>query len=163
MSERRIPGSARVTRRAVAEIVRAAVLESYGVTGLADADLASRVRRWLGMGSSGVRVDLRDGISVELFVTVAYGVPVAEVVRQVESAVRYALRRALGRELDALVVHVGGLDYRQAVAPTPPPPPGPRADAGPLLDARIEEEQEGAPASAPPEDPERADARGGAA
>lgn len=160
MSDRRIPGSARVTRRAVAEIVRAAVLESYGVTGLADADLASRVGRWLGMGSSGVRVDLRDGISVELFVTVAYGVPVAEVVRQVESAVRYALRRALGRELDALVFHVGGLDYRQAVPPTPPPS-GPRVDAGPLLDTRIDEEE--APASAPPEDGDRAGAREGAA
>jgi uncharacterized alkaline shock family protein YloU len=162
MSERRIPGSARVTRRAVAEIVRAAVLESYGVTGLADADLASRVRRWLGMGSSGVRVDLRDGISVELFVTVAYGVPVAEVVRQVESAVRYALRRALGRELDALVVHVGGLDYRPAAPPAPAPPAStPRADAGPLLDARLAGEE--TPASAAPEDGGQADAREGAA
>jgi uncharacterized alkaline shock family protein YloU len=162
MSERRIPGSARVTRRAVAEIVRAAVLESYGVTGLADADLASRVRRWLGMGSSGVRVDLRDGISVELFLTVAYGVPVAEVVRQVESAVRYALRRALGRELDALVFHVGGLDYRPAVLPAPAQPaPTPRADAGPLLDARLAEEEP--PASATLEDGDRADTREGAA
>jgi uncharacterized alkaline shock family protein YloU len=138
MSERRIPGSARVTRRAVAEVVRAAVLESYGVTGLSDADLASRIRRWLGLGSSGVRVGLRGGISVELFLTVAYGVPVAEVVRQVESAVRYALRRALGRELDSLVVHVGGLDYRPAAPSAPPSPaPGPRADAGPLLDATV--------------------------
>jgi hypothetical protein len=94
MSERRIPGSARVTRRAVAEIVRAAVLESYGVTGLSDADLMSRIRRWLG------------------------------------------LRRALGRELDSLLVHVGGLDYRPAAPSAPPAPtPGPRADAGPLLDA----------------------------
>jgi uncharacterized alkaline shock family protein YloU len=161
MSERRIPGSARVTRRAVAEIVRAAVLESYGVTGLADADLASRVRRWLGMGSSGVRVDLRDGISVELFLTVAYGVPVAEVVRQVESAVRYALRRALGRELDALVFHVGGLDYRPAIPPAPAPPaPTPRADAGPLLAARLAEEE---PVSATLEDGDHVDAREGAA
>jgi uncharacterized alkaline shock family protein YloU len=110
------------------------VLESYGVTALADADLGGRLRRWLGLGSSGVRVDLRDGIAVELFLTVAYGVPVAEVVRQVESAVRYALRRALGRELDALVVHVGGLDYRRSAPPAPPPPsPVQRADAGPLL------------------------------
>ena len=162
MSERRIPGSARVTRRAVAEIVRAAVLESYGVTGLADADLASRVRRWLGLGSSGVRVDLRDGISVELFLTVAYGVPVAEVVRQVESAVRYALRRGLGRELDALVVHVGGLDYRPAVAPSPaPPPPTVRADAGPLLDTRPAGEEASSPAA--PEEGEEARAPEGAA
>lgn len=154
MSERRIPGSARVTRRAVAEIVRAAVLESYGVTGLSDADLVSRIRRWLGLGSSGVRVGLRDGISVELFLTVAYGVPVAEVVRQVESAVRYALRRALGRELDSLVVHVGGLDYRPASPPAPPSPAaGPRADAGPLLDATVAGVDAGAAAPPGPEAP----------
>jgi uncharacterized alkaline shock family protein YloU len=133
MSERPIPGSARVTRRAVAEIVRAAVLDSYGVTGVSDADLASRFRRWFGL-DSGVHVDLRDGIRVELFITVAYGVPVAEVVRQLESAVRYALRRALGRELDALVVHVGGLTYGRSVAPPPAPmASAPRAAAGPLL------------------------------
>lgn len=145
MSERPIPGRARVSRRAVAEVVRAAVLESYGVTGLADADLASRVRRWLRLGASGVRVDLRDGIGVELFLTVAYGVPVAEVVRQVESAVRYALRRALGRELDALVVHVGGLSYRRSTAPAlAAPRPATRADAGPLLE-RPGEEASGAP------------------
>jgi uncharacterized alkaline shock family protein YloU len=126
----------------VAEIVRAAVVESYGVTGLADADLASRMRRWLGLGSSGVRVDLRDGIGVELFLTVAYGVPVAEVVRQVESAVRYALRRALARELDALVVHVGGLDYRRSVPPAPAAgQPVSRADAGPLLASRESAEE----------------------
>ena len=135
MSERPIPGSARVTRRAVAEIVRAAVLDSYGVTGVSDADLASRVRRWFGL-DSGVHVDLRDGIRVELFVTVAYGVPVAEVVRQVESAVRYALRRALGLELASLVVHVGGLTYGRSVASTTAATgPASRAAAGPLLAA----------------------------
>ncbi len=140
MSDHPIPGRARVSRRAVAEVVRSAVLESYGVTGLADADLASRVRRWVGLGASGVRVDLRDGIGVELFLTVAYGVPVAEVVRQVESAVRYALRRALGRELDTLVVHVGGLSYRRAVAPPAAPPRATaRADAGPLLERLVQE------------------------
>jgi len=118
MPDRPVPGRALVTRRAVEEIVRAAALESYGVTSLADPDLRSRVGRWLHVRSSGVRVDLHDGIRAELFLTVAYGVPVAEVARQVESAVRYALRRSLGVELDRLVVHIGGLRYQPARPPT---------------------------------------------
>ena len=136
MPERPIPGRALVTRRAVEEIVRAAALESYGVTSLADPDLGSRVLRWLRVRASGVRVDLRDGIRAELFLTVAYGVPVAEVGRQVESAVRYALRRALGVELDRLVVHVGGLRYQPARPPMGLVAHGtPLAAAGALLDA----------------------------
>ena len=35
--------------------------------------------------------------------------PVAEVARQVDSAVRYAVRRALDREVDRLVIHIDGL------------------------------------------------------
>lgn len=145
MPDRSVPGRALVTRRAVEEIVRAAALESYGVTSLADPDLRSRIGRWLRVRSSGVRVDLHDGIRAELFLTVAYGVPVAEVARQVESAVRYGLRRALGVELDRLVVHIGGLRYQ----PARPPATGatPSFDtAGPVLD---EEEVPAAVAVAP--------------
>jgi len=134
MPDRPVPGRALVTRRAVEEIVRAAALESYGVTSLADPDLRSRLARWLHLRSSGVRVDLRDGIRAELFLTVAYGVPVAEVARQVESAVRYALRRSLGVELDRLVVHIGGLRYQPARPPVTPAV-APLDAAGPLLDA----------------------------
>ena len=132
MPDRPVPGRALVTRRAVEEIVRAAALESYGVTSLADPDLPSRVRRWLRLGPSGVRLDLDDGIHAELFLTVAYGVPVAEVARQVESAVRYALRRSLGVELDGLVIHIGGLRYQPARPPTAGAP-APLDGAGPVL------------------------------
>ena len=63
--------------------------------------------------------------------------PVAEVARQVDSAVRYALRRALGREVDRLTIHVDGLRSarRRAagrVHAEPPTAIGPRdlADSG---------------------------------
>ena len=47
---------------------------------------------------------------MDVRVTIAYGLPVAEVARQVDSAVRYALRRALGREVGAVTIHVEGLE-----------------------------------------------------
>jgi len=52
----------------------------------------------------------------------------------VESAVRYALRRSLGVELDRLVVHIGGLRYQPARPPVTPAV-APLDAAGPLLDA----------------------------
>ena len=52
-----------------------------------------------GSAQPGLAIRLDDGIEIDLDLTVAFGVPVAEVARQVDSAVRYALRRALGREV----------------------------------------------------------------
>jgi uncharacterized alkaline shock family protein YloU len=106
--ERPAPGRAVVTRRAVTDIVRTAVLGCYGVAGFATPNPWDRIVRRLGLGEPGIRVDLVD-LGVELRLRVAYGLPIAEVARQVDSAVRYAVRRALGREIDRLAIHVDGL------------------------------------------------------
>ncbi len=104
-SPRPVPGRAVVSRRAVVEIVRAAVLGSYGVTGLAEP-----ARRRLGLGRPAIRAKLRPEVSVDVRLMIAHGLPVAEVARQVDSAIRYALRRALGCEVGAVTLHVEGLD-----------------------------------------------------
>jgi uncharacterized alkaline shock family protein YloU len=106
-----------VTRRAIADVVRAAALGSYGVTGFAS-NPVTRLAARLGLGQPGLRVAIADGLAVDLRVNVAYGVPVAEVARQVDSAVRYAVRRTVGREIERLRIHVGGLEYQ----PGGPPP-----------------------------------------
>jgi len=59
----------------------------------------------------------RSALTVELDLTVAYGVPVAEVARQVDSAVRYAVRRALEIEVDRLTIRVDGLRIRTGDLP----------------------------------------------
>ena len=140
MTEHRVPGRSVVTRRAIVDIVRPAVSGSYGVLGFAEPSLGKRILRRLGLVEPGIRVSLRDGIAIDLYLSVAYGLPVAEVARQADSAVRYALRRALGREIGRLTVHVGGLRFQPAgppegpgtksaapgpdVASNPPTPPG---------------------------------------
>jgi uncharacterized alkaline shock family protein YloU len=98
-----------VTRRAIADVVRAAALGSYGVPGLQGGP-ARRLLGAIGLPGPGIRVDVRHGVDVDLRLTVSYGLPVAEVARQVESAVRYAVRRALGQEIRQLRIHVGGLE-----------------------------------------------------
>ncbi len=122
-----VPGRALVTRRALVEIVRVAVLGSYGVTGLAE----SLLRR-AGLRRAPIRVSLAPQVAVDVRLTIAYGLPVAEVARQVDSAIRYALRRALGREIGAVTIHVEGLaagPFRSAGTGPTAVQPGPGAAA----------------------------------
>jgi uncharacterized alkaline shock family protein YloU len=109
-------GRSLVTRQAVLDLIRTATLTSYGVTGFAASPLERLMGR-LGFGQPGIALRLDAGLEIELDLTVAHGVPVAEVARQVDSAVRYALRRGLAREVGRLTIHVDGL----RVAPGAPP------------------------------------------
>jgi uncharacterized alkaline shock family protein YloU len=109
-------GRSLATRQAVLDLVRTATLGSYGVTGFA-AGPVDRLLGVAGLRQPGIRVRLDAGLEIELDLTIAYGVPVAEVARQVDSAVRYAIRRGLAREVARLTIHVDGL----RVAPGAPP------------------------------------------
>jgi len=127
-----VPGRSLVTQRALVEIVRTAVLGSYGVTGLAEPFL-----RHLGLGQRAIRVSIEPDVTVDVRLTIAYGLPVAEVARQVDSAIRYALRRALDRDIGAVRIHVAGLVTGPFSTPGPGAPGGADADAGgPSEDAR---------------------------
>jgi uncharacterized alkaline shock family protein YloU len=105
-----------VTRQAVVDLVRAATVGSYGVTGFAGRRL-ERLAGRLGLAHPGIAVHLGDVIDIDLELTVAYGVPVAEVARQVDSAVRYAVRHAVDRDVRRLTIHIDGLQFGPGGAP----------------------------------------------
>jgi uncharacterized alkaline shock family protein YloU len=117
-----------VTRRAVVDVVRVATLGSYGVTGFAGGWLGT-IQEKLGLGQPGIEVTFgpepadpltRPDLTIDLDLTVAYGLPIAEVARQVDSAVRYSLRNALGRDVTRLTIHVDGLRYQPGDLPAAP-------------------------------------------
>ena len=116
MPNRASPGRSLVTRQAVIDLVRTATVGSYGVTGFA-ARPHERLLERLGLAHPGITVHLGARIDVELDLTVAFGVPVAEVARQVDSAVRYSIRRALGREVGRVTIHIDGLRVGPGGAP----------------------------------------------
>ncbi len=121
------PGRSLVSRRAVVDVVRSATIGSYGVIGFAGGGPIGRLAERLGLAPRGIRVHVGAELAIELDLLVAHGLPIAEVARQVDSAVRYAIRRALGREVDRLTIHVGGLrvapfDLRLAGAGRPRDP-----------------------------------------
>ena len=116
-----IPGRSLVTRRALVDLVRTATLGSYGVTGFAGGGPVGRLLERLGAAPRGLKLSLGGELQVELDLTVAYGLPIAEVARQVDSAVRYTIRRALDREVDRVTIHVDGLRYQPGGPPPAPP------------------------------------------
>ena len=115
------PGRGLATRRAVGDVVRRAALASYGVVSVSGPRPWHTALAWVGRATPGVRVRLGPPLAVDLYLSVARGMPVAEVARNVDSAVRYGVQRALGRRIDELAIHIDRLRT---------PVPGRRADRG---------------------------------
>jgi uncharacterized alkaline shock family protein YloU len=123
-----MPGRSLVTKRAIRDLVRSAVLSAYGVTGFAGGGPVGRLLERVGLAHPGLHVEVDDELTVDLRLTVAYGLPIAEVARQVESSVRYTLRHALGREPDRVSIRIGRLVHQHGIPPAAEPAsaePGP--------------------------------------
>ena len=116
-----IPGRSLVTKRAIREIVRTAVLSVYGVSGFAGGGAVGRLLERVGLAHPGLHLEIDRELVVDLRLAVAYGLPVAEVARQVESSVRYALHNALNREPDRVSIRIGRLRHEHGIAPTHEP------------------------------------------
>jgi uncharacterized alkaline shock family protein YloU len=116
-------GHSLVTRRAIRDLVRGAVLSVYGVSGFGGGGPVKRVLGRIGLAHPGLRIRLEPELVVDLRLTVAYGLPIAEVARQVESSVRYTLRHGIGREPDRVTIRIGRLVRDQGIAPAEPPAP----------------------------------------
>ena len=121
MPDQAIGGRALVTRRAVIDIVRGVTLGSYGVAGFAG-NWADRFLGLIERRPGGLRVSVAGGsLAIQLHLRVAHGLPVAEVARQVDHAVRHAIRVALGREVDRLTIRVAHLQIHPGGEPPRPP------------------------------------------
>ena len=112
MVHRPANGRSVATRRAIEEIVATAARASYGIAGFAGRGFRAGLRRSVTGREPAVVVLAMAPLSIAVHVQVAFGLPVAEVARQLDSAIRHALRRILGREVAELTVDVAGLEYR---------------------------------------------------
>jgi len=129
MPEPTVAGRSIVTRRAIVDIIRIAVQGSYGVMGFSDPSLGRRMLRLARLDRPGVRLTTEGGLNVDVYIDVASGVPIAEVARQVDSAVRYSIHQHLGVDLASLAIHVDGLRYQPTAVP-PAEAAGVEASAG---------------------------------
>ena len=105
-------GRIEVSPTAIASLASQAVLECYGVVGMAAKDLASDIVQVLAPASHRRGVDVHigdDQIVVDLYVVVEYGTRVKTVAQNIQSGVKYALERSLGVPVAGVNVHVQDL------------------------------------------------------
>jgi uncharacterized alkaline shock family protein YloU len=105
-------GRIEVSPAAIASLASQAVLDSYGVVGMATKDLARGIVEILQPSSHRRGVDVRihdDRILIDLYVVIEYGTPIAVVARNIQSVVKYTVERALGVPVVAVNVHVQDL------------------------------------------------------
>jgi uncharacterized alkaline shock family protein YloU len=106
-------GKVEVSPTAIASLASQTVLECYGVVGMATKDLASGIVEILQPASHrrGVQVQVADNrIIVDLYVVMEYGIRITTVAKNIQSAVKYTLGKALG--IPAVVVNVHVQDLR---------------------------------------------------
>ncbi len=104
-------GSIHIAPNAVASIAYRAVLETYGVVGLAPRNLAEGLARTIThepVRGLAVRFD-GDLIDIDVHVVIEYGTRVLSVANSVANSVRFHVEKALGLKINAVNVHVAGL------------------------------------------------------
>jgi len=111
MEETRL-GRVEVLPTAIASLASQAVLECYGVVGMATKDLARGIVQILQPSSHrrGVEVHIQgDQIVIDLYVVIEYGTRIATVAENIQSVVKYTVEKALGVPVVAVNVHVQDL------------------------------------------------------
>ena len=105
-------GKVEVSPTAIASLASQAVLECYGVVGMATKDLASGIVEILQPSSHRRGVDVRiveDEIEVDLYVVIEYGTRIVTVAQNIQSVVKYTVEKALSMPVKAVDVHVQDL------------------------------------------------------
>jgi uncharacterized alkaline shock family protein YloU len=104
-------GGIHVSPHAVATIAHSAVLQSYGVVGLAPMNLADGIVKTITREpSKGVLVEYNgEDIDIEVHIIVEFGTRINSVAESVKNTVRFHVEKALGLKVNSVSVHVAGL------------------------------------------------------
>jgi uncharacterized alkaline shock family protein YloU len=112
MCEQTSMGRIHIAPRAIATIASLAVMDSYGVVGMTNKNLAGDLAEILQKDHwrRGVEVNLDgDVITIDLYVVLEYGLRLSEVAHNIMSAVKYSVEKALGVPVGAINVHIQSL------------------------------------------------------
>ncbi len=110
-----IPGDLHVSNDVIADIAGNAALQCYGIVGMTAPTAAdnvatilpaSRLRRGIAVSQA------EDGIVVDMYVVVEYGLNVATVSRNLMDAVKFALGECACIPISAINVHVQGIKVK---------------------------------------------------
>ena len=109
-------GTFTITNDVIAQIVGLSVLECYGVVGMAATSLSQGVARLLSRERLGQGVAVRrerEGLVIDLYVVVEYGLNLAEVAANVRSRVQYQVEKLTQMPVHSLQIHIQGVKRTQ--------------------------------------------------
>ncbi len=109
-------GAIHISPNAVATIAYHAILESYGVVGLAPKNLADGIVSTITREPArGITVRYKgDNIDIDLNIIVEFGTRINEVAQSAANTVRFHVEKALGLHVNSVNVHVAGLRVSDA-------------------------------------------------
>ncbi|CAG0946225.1 hypothetical protein ANRL1_02848 [Anaerolineae bacterium] len=110
--EENFPGRVEVSPIAIASLAGQAVVECYGVVGMANRNLRDGIAEILPRGSyrRGIDVKFADHeIVIDLYVAIQYGTRISEVAHGIMNRVKYVVEKAVGFPVTQVNVHVQGL------------------------------------------------------
>ncbi len=111
-----IPGRIEVSPNAIASLASQAVLECYGVVGMAAPNVVDGIAQVLRIEQRNHGVEVHfDGeqITVDLYVILQQGTRLMVVAEMIQQSVKFAVERSLGRPIEAINVHVQALRIPQ--------------------------------------------------
>ena len=110
-----IPGTLSVSNDVIADIAGYAAMSCYGVVGMTAPNAADGIAKILPASRlrRGVVVTKEEqGVRVDLYIVVEYGINVSTVTRNLTDAVRFALTEYTRIPLAAIEVHVQGIKIK---------------------------------------------------
>lgn len=104
-------GNVTISYHAIATIAYQSALESYGIVGLANENLAKGISRYFSKDKqSGVVINYENDIlAIDLFVIVEYGTRISSVTKSAANSVKFNVEKITGVPVGEVNVHVRGL------------------------------------------------------
>ena len=112
MTEETFLGHIEISPNAIASLAGQAVLECYGVVGMANKNLRDGITEVLTRGNYRRGIDekvVEHEIYIDLYVVIEYGTRISEVANGIMNHVKFNVEKALGMPVAAVNVHVQGL------------------------------------------------------
>ena len=110
-------GSINILPEAIASLTGGVVTESYGVVGMASRNiLRDGIAELLNKENyaKGVNVKITNqGLEIDVYIIVSFGVRISEVVMEVQKNVKYILEKSLQQEIVAVNVYVQGVSVTE--------------------------------------------------
>ena len=106
-------GNINVSEEAVANLAGGVITECYGVVGMASKKLIkdgwAELLKKENYAKGVVVKRTEDGLTIDLYIIVSFGVKISEVVQEAQKKVKYVLERSLSEEIAAVNVFVQGV------------------------------------------------------